>query len=251
MPLTVATAPGEVRACQAEVDEDQGAITAKTPTEAGSPPAVETEPAAGDEKQRQVEVLDASEVLTREECSQALTQLISGQRFSLAYHLARALGQDLRAAVLAEAALAEGVRRSASPSANAMVEKALTVPIPPEDRGSLALRAASAARVALLDPSSGAGEVLRPMLDSLAAMPALKAFAVAVVDASVQNFTLSAAGSSGHADRAREQASAIASWAADTLARPAQFALHRHRDLEGAHRASRAARPDPYHSRRQ
>jgi len=220
VPPTVATARGEVRASQAEVDENQGAITAKTPTEAGSPPAVEAEQAAGGQKQRQVEVLDASEVLAREECSRALTQLISGQRFSLAYHLARALGQDLRAAVLAEAALAEGVRRSASPSANVMVEKALTVPIPPEDRGSLALRVASAARVALLDPSSGAGEVLRPMLDSLAAMPALKAFAVAVVDASVQNFTLSAAGSSGHADRAREQASAIASWAADTLARP-------------------------------
>ena len=219
-PLTVTAAPGEVQDHQAEVGEEQAVTTAGAPTEAEPSPAVEAEPAAAAETQRSVEVLDACEVLTREECSRALIQLISDRRFSLAYHLARALGQDVRAAVLGEAALAEGVRHSASPAANEMVERSLTVPIPAEDRGSLALRAASAARVALLDPSSGAGEVLRPILDSLAGMPALKAFAVAVIDASVQNFTLSAAGSSGDADRAREQASAIASWAADTLARP-------------------------------
>jgi hypothetical protein len=219
-PLALTAGPGEVQDRQAAVNKGQTATTTRAPTEAEPPSAVEAEPAAGDETQRSLEVLDACEVLTREECSRALTRLISDRRFSLAYHLARALGQDVRAAVLGEAALAEGVRHSASPAANEMVERSLTVPIPAEDRGSLALRVASAARVALLDPSSGAGEVLRPILDSLAGMSALKAFAVAVIDASVQNFTLSAAGSSGDADRAREQASAIASWAADTLARP-------------------------------
>jgi len=215
-PPMVATALGEVRDDEPEVGEEQAAIT----TEAESPLAVQREPTDGNETPRSPQVVGANEVSTGEECARALAQLINSRRFSLAYHLALALGQDVRAAVLAEAALAEGVRRSASPAAIEMVERALTMTIPSEDRGSLALRAASAARVALLDPASGAGEVLRPMLDSLAGMPALKAFTVAVVDASVQNFTLSAAGSSGDADRAREQASAIASWSADTLARP-------------------------------
>ncbi|MBV9661407.1 MAG: hypothetical protein JO337_09640 [Acidimicrobiales bacterium] len=155
-----------------------------------------------------------------EEHNETLARLIAGRRFSLAHHLARALGQDLRAEVLAQAALAHTVRRSASPAAAAMVERAMTVSVPAEDRGSVALRAASAIRVALLDPSSGAGDVLRPLLDPLESTPLLRSLAVAVIESSVQNLAVPASGSSGNRDRAREQSVAISSWAADTLARP-------------------------------
>ena len=163
---------------------------------------------------------EESETPTGEECAQTLARLVAGRRFSLAHHLSQAIGQDLRAAVLSEAALAEGVRRSGSPAATDLVEQALSVHVPADDRGSLALRTASAARVALLDPSSGAAEVLRSLVDSLGPMPALRAFAVAVMDASVHNVTLASAGNAGDAGRARDQAAVIATWAADTLARP-------------------------------
>lgn len=155
-----------------------------------------------------------------EECNETLARMIAGRRFSLAHHLAAALGHDLRAEVLAEAVLAHTVRRSASPAAAAMVERAMTVPVPADDRGSVALRAASAIRVALLDPSSGAAEVLRPLLDPLAAMPLLRSLAVAVIESSTQNLAVPAGGFSGNRDRAREQSAAISSWAEDTLARP-------------------------------
>lgn len=183
-------------------------------------------PGSGPKQETPVEAVDrpadglARETLSERECASTLARLVADRRFSLGHHLAQALGQDVRAAVLAEAALAEAVRRPTSQAAGQMVERALSVSVPAEDRGSVALRTASAVRVALLDPSSGAGEVLRQLLDSLAPMPALRAFAVAVIDASVRNFALSATGSGADAERAREQAAVIASWAEDTLERP-------------------------------
>ena len=174
-----------------------------------------------------VSAAGGGEVIDPEECTRTLAGLIATRRFSLARHLAAALDQDLRAEVLAEAALAEGVRRSTSPAAADMVERALQHPLPADDLGSVALRAASGVRVALLDPSAGATEVLRSLVDSLGATPALRGFVLAVINPSAQHITLSASGSAGNVDQAYEQAQAIASWADDTLNRPRRNLLYR------------------------
>lgn len=162
-----------------------------------------------------------------EECTTTLAALVAARRFSLAHHLAAALGQDVRAELFAEAALAEGVRRSASPAAAAMVERAFQLTPAAGDLGSLALRAASAIRVALLDPASQASELLRPILDPLNALPALRAFALAVIEAASQNVALPAAGPAAGTGPAYDTAKAISVWAADTLARPRNNKLFR------------------------
>ncbi len=219
-PLDVAAATAEappaarqVRATAVEDTDDTATVEVVPAGPVGS--GGTTEEPAGDSAASTPEAPDG------DECAHTLARLIAGRRYSLAAHLANALGQELRAEILAEAALAEGVRRAASPAAAALVERALTVSVPPDDRGSVALRAASGVRASLLDPASGAGELLRPLLEALSWAAALREFAVAVLDAAVQNLSLSSTRSTANGSASpHEQASTISSWAQDMLGRP-------------------------------
>lgn len=149
-----------------------------------------------------------------------LAELVTARRFGLAHHLAAALGQDYRAGILAEAALAQAVRSTASASATEMVNRCLNVTLNPADPGSVVLRAAAVTRAALLDPSSGAPAVLRQIIPALAELPRLRDFALAVASATEKNLAVPATGMSADVAESHAQAQAIASWAEDTLRRP-------------------------------
>jgi hypothetical protein len=163
-----------------------------------------------------------------QECNQTLAGLIAARRFSLAHHLAGALGQTQRAELFAEAAVAHGVRRATSPAARDVVDRAFGTLLSSDDRGSVALRAASVMRVALLAPASQAAEALRPILDPLGtASEALRDFALAVIDAASTGVTIPASGVIGGGVPAFEEADVIAAWAEDALSRPRSNRLYR------------------------
>lgn len=94
------------------------------------------------------------ELVADGEVHAALLQTVADGRFGLGHHLARLSGRDHIAAVLKEATHAHAVRASTSPSARAMAEDNLGIEPNEHDLGSLALRVASAVRVALLAPHS-------------------------------------------------------------------------------------------------
>ncbi|MGI8684420.1 MAG: hypothetical protein ACR2MO_04915 [Acidimicrobiales bacterium] len=164
----------------------------------------------------------ALEEPTPDEISAILTGLVRERRFGLAQHLAAVLGQNYRAEILAEAALAQVVRSTASPAAAEMVTRMASTPLNASDIGSIVLRVAATTRVALLDPTSGAPAVLPHLIPSLGELPKLCEFVLAVSSATARNLVLPAAGVAVDAAEAEAQAKAIASWAEDTLRRPAR-----------------------------
>jgi hypothetical protein len=149
-----------------------------------------------------------------------LAELVAASRFGLAHHLAAVLGQDYRAAILAEAAYGNAVRTAASPAAAEFVALAAQTAVNPSDTGSVLLRAASLIRVALLDPASGTPALLRSHVSALDSWPQLQELGVAVAAATEQNVAVPAAGLDLDLAQAHDQARAIASWAEDTLKRP-------------------------------
>lgn len=157
-----------------------------------------------------------------DEIAAILIELVRERRFGLAHHLAGALGQSYRKEILAEAALAQAVRSTASPAAIEMVTRAVSTPLNAFDVGSIVLRAAAMTRAALLDPSSGTPVVLRQLIPSLGELPKLREFVVAVASATEKNLVVPAAGVAVDAAEAHAQAQAIASWAKDTMRRPAR-----------------------------
>lgn len=170
---------------------------------------VETDPAKIDEDE-----------LEDDEVAAALTDLVRARRFGLAHHLARALGHDYRAEILAEAALGQAVRTTSSAAAGELVARVGAQPLNLSDTGSVALRAAATTRVALLDPSSTAPAILRQVLPALGDLPRLREFVAAVASATEKNLVVPAAGVALDASESHAQAQAIASWADDFLRRP-------------------------------
>ncbi len=172
--------------------------------------AVEWTPATGEP--------DAA--VRRSDATRAVCDLLRAQRFGLASHLARAADDEYHARVLDEAALAHAVRTPGSAAAAEMVHVAETTELVPADVGSTALRTASALRVALLDPGSGAPAVIQQLLPALDALPALRELAIAVAGPTGQMLSVPATGQELDAAAAIDEADAIANWARDTLARP-------------------------------
>lgn len=162
----------------------------------------------------------AAEEPSPEQITTTLTELVAARRFGLAYHLATALGQDYRAGILAEAALAQAVRSTASASATEMLNRSANVRVNVADPGSVVLRVAAVTRTALLDPSSGAPAVLRQLMPDLTDLPRLRDFVVAVASATEKNLIVPATGMFADIAESDAQAQAIASWAEDTLRRP-------------------------------
>jgi len=107
-----ATTSEERRDGVAAYGEEQAGAETGALAGAESAAVGEGQSAACDEPHTPGQLVDV-DVLTRDKCGLTLANLIEARRFSLAYHLALGLGHDVRAAVLAEAALAEGVRHSA------------------------------------------------------------------------------------------------------------------------------------------
>lgn len=164
--------------------------------------------------------------------SQVLADLVRALRFDLAYHIARAVGQDYRSAILAEAALAHAVRSPGSSAAAEMAAAATSLPLKRDDVGSVLLRLASVLRVALLDPASGAPAMLFAMSGTLESLPALRELAVAVAVPTNQMMSVAATGETLDAASAMAQAEAIASWARESRDRPThRFRLHRSFEL--------------------
>ncbi len=149
-----------------------------------------------------------------------LTELLAAQRYGLAHHMALALGQDYRAEILAEAALAAVVRGTSSPAAADMVARAAQMPLNPADTGSVLLRVAALLRVALLDHASGAPVLLRSIAGPLEGFDRVRDLALAVATATERNLSVPATGVVLDIAEAVDQAHAIASWAEDTLSRP-------------------------------
>lgn len=166
-----------------------------------------------------------------EEVGATLAGLVADMRFGFAHHVAVAAGQDYRAAILAEAAWAHAVRSPASSSAAELVARVEETPAAAADSGSLALRAASLIRVALLDPTSGAPALLRQLVPHLDQLPHLRDLAVAVASVTEQNLSLPATGVAVGVTDALMQAEAISQWANDQLNR--QYRQNRlHRGIE-------------------
>lgn len=180
---------------------------AQTPAPA---PAVEWTPATG----------EPDDAVQRSDVTRAVCELVRAQRFGLASHLARAADDEYHARVLDEAALANAVRTPGSAAAAEMVHVAETTELVPADVGSTALRTASALRVALIDPGSGAPAVIQQLLPALDALPALRELAIAVAGPTGQMLSVPATGQELDAAAAIDEAEAIANWARDILTRP-------------------------------
>lgn len=154
------------------------------------------------------------------EVVQAICELVRAGRFGLGAHLALAEGHEYHARVLEEAALAHAVRNPGSAAASETVHLTETVPLVTADLGSSALRTASALRVALLDPGSGAPVALQRLVPTLGALPALSELAAAVAGPTSQMLSVAAAGVELDAAAAIAECEAIAGWARDALSRP-------------------------------
>ena len=153
-----------------------------------------------------------------------LWELTATSRFGLAHHLALALGDDYHAAILGEAAYAAAVRSVRSACSEALVEDVGATLLNTTDPGSVVLRAATLIRVALLDPDSGAGDLLRTMLgaiDELGVTPALAKLATCVVGVAQIRQVVAADGPSANGDG--EQREALVSFTQETLESPPRF----------------------------
>jgi hypothetical protein len=196
----------------------------ETPKKTAVPPTVvqyDEEEATTSENDHELDLERASDVVA---------QLVRSARFDLAHHLAVAANWEYRAAILREAALAHGVRTPSSPAAIAMVDAA-SHPLIREDLGSVILRLASALRVALLDPGSGAPAILFGIAGLLDQYAAFRELALAVASPTSQMLSVAAVGEVLDAADAIAQAEAIAIWARDTKERPPHFPLHRGLEL--------------------